>query len=570
MSTKQKIVCWYFIILPFIDLMTSLSDRFLNIPISLGMSIKGITLIICILYTIFYSKSKYKKNSILYLLLLSIFLILYFLTKQDIFNIKSILTEITYILKYFYFPIMLCCLINIFDDFKINNDFIKKIISINLIIYTILLLISYITNMFFDFYKYNNLGNEIGTIMIILLSAPAVSIYIELIIIIIINSLEKKQPLKNEITILALHLGFGGVEKYISSLTKMLEKDYKINIITTYKVLDNPAFEFSPNINISYLINDKPNKEKFNEALKNKDIINLFKEGFKAIKLLYLKRKRNKQAIKAIDSKYIITTRTFHNKLVSKCASKRIIKIATEHNHHNNDKKYIRNLIKSINNFDYLVTVSNSLYEFYKDKIGATRCVYIPNVLDNLPDKYTKLNQNVVINIGRLEDVKGQDDLIDIIYEVKKEIKDIKLYIIGDGSKYEKLKNKIKRLHLENNITLTGFLNKDEMEKYLTKSKLFIMTSHTESFGLVLIEAMSYKVACIAYDSADGAKEILKNNAGILIKNRNKDKMVKKIIDLLNNQDKIKELSQNGYINCQKYLLENIKKKWIKVLKEKV
>lgn len=376
----------------------------------------------------------------------------------------------------------------------------------------------------------------------------------------------KKELKQNEITILALHLGYGGVEKYLSSLCKMLEKNYKINIISTYKLLDKPAFYFSDNINITYLIDDKPNKEEFKQAIKNKNILKTLKEGFKSIKILYLRKKRNITAIKQIDSKYIITTRTFHNELVSKYANPNIIKIATEHNFHNNDNKYINNLIKSLQNFNYLIVVSNTLQEFYENKIGKTKCIYIPNVIDKLPDKETNLEKNILINIGRLEYEKAHNDLIDIVYDVKKEIKDIKVYIIGDGSKKSELEEKIKSLSLEENIILTGFLNQKEMEKYLTSSKLFVMTSHTESFGLVLIEAMSYKVPCIAYDSADGAKELLKEGNGILIKDRNKEQIVKEIINLLKNKNKLKELSKKGYSSCQKYLLDNVTKEWLELL----
>ncbi len=372
---------------------------------------------------------------------------------------------------------------------------------------------------------------------------------------------------ENEITILALHLGYGGVEKYLSSLCKMLEKNYKINIISTYKVLDKPAFYFSDNINITYLIDDKPNKEEFKLAIKNKSVKNIFKEGLKSIKILFLKKSRNIKVIKNIDSKYIITTRIFHNKLVSKYANSNIIKIATEHNYHNNNNKYINSLISSLKNFNYLVTVSNTLKDFYKDKIGKTKCIYIPNVIDNLPSKSTNLKENNIINIGRLEYEKGHSDLLDIVYEVKKEIKDIRLYLIGDGSKKEELENKIKDLSLENNVILTGYLSQKEIEKYLIKSKLFVMTSYTESFGLVLIEAMSYKVPCIAYDSADGAKELLKSDNGLLIENRNKEQMVKEIVNLLKSNDRLKELSEKGYFSCQRYLLDNVKNEWLNLLK---
>lgn len=394
------------------------------------------------------------------------------------------------------------------------------------------------------------------------------SIIIAFIYGILLNNLNyKKEKIKeDEITILALHLGYGGVEKYISSLCKMLENNYKINIITTYKMLDKPAFYFDDKIKITYLMKEKPNKEEFKEAIRSKNIIKILQEGFKSIKILYLRKSKNIEAIKNIDSKYIITTRTFHNNLVSKYANSEIIKIATEHNFHNNDKKYINNLVKSLKRFNYLVVVSNTLKEFYKNKIGNTECIYIPNVIDNLPNKYTNLKENNLINIGRLEYEKAHTDLIDIIYDVKKEIPNIKLYLIGDGSKRPELENKIKSLSLEDNIILTGYLDQKEMEKYLIKSKLFVLTSLTESFGLVLIEAMSYKVPCIAYDSADGAKELLKNGNGVLIKDRNKKLMVKEIIELLNDKNKLNKLSETGHLSCKKYLIDNVAKQWLELL----
>ena len=65
-----------------------------------------------------------------------------------------------------------------------------------------------------------------------------------------------------------------------------------------------PAFEFSDKINITYLINDAPNKDAFLQAIKNKQIIKIFKEGFKSVKILLLKTKLNIKAIKKIKSQY--------------------------------------------------------------------------------------------------------------------------------------------------------------------------------------------------------------------------------------------------------------------------
>jgi hypothetical protein len=78
-----------------------------------------------------------------------------------------------------------------------------------------------------------------------------------------------------KITILALHLGYGGIEQYISSLCKMLDNDYEIEIISTYKVLDKPAFTFNKNIKITYLMDFGPNKQALKESLKKFNPINI-------------------------------------------------------------------------------------------------------------------------------------------------------------------------------------------------------------------------------------------------------------------------------------------------------
>ena len=138
-----------------------------------------------------------------------------------------------------------------------------------------------------------------------------------------------------KITILALHLDYGGIEKYISYLCKMFENKYDIEIICTYKFQPKPAFEFSNKIKIRYLIENDLKDLSIKELLKKKEFLKIIKEVSRRIKIKKLSYKLNKQAIQNLDTDYIITTRTFHNKIVNKYAKKDIIKIATEHNHHN-------------------------------------------------------------------------------------------------------------------------------------------------------------------------------------------------------------------------------------------
>lgn len=371
-----------------------------------------------------------------------------------------------------------------------------------------------------------------------------------------------------KITILALHLNYGGVEKYISSLCKMLEDEYEIELLVTYKC--EPAFNFSDKIKINYLINEMPNKEKFKKYLKDKKFIKVLIEGIKSLKLLFLKEYLNIKSIKNINSDYIITTRTFHNRLVGRYARKDITKIATEHNYHNNDDSYVQKLINSLKNYDYLVTVSKELMDYYKNKISNVKVIYIPNILDSLPNKKSDLNNNNIISIGRFSKEKDFTTLIRVFKGVKERIKNAKLYLIGDGEEKENIKELIKAYKLEKYVILPGFLSQVEMSKYLMNSKIYVMTSITESFGLVLIEAMSYGLPCIAFDSASGARELIENGKnGYLISNRNIKKMCNKIVDLANNNDII-NYSKEALLISKKYLMGNIKKIWIDLLEEKL
>lgn len=368
-----------------------------------------------------------------------------------------------------------------------------------------------------------------------------------------------------KITILCLHLGVGGIEKYISSLSKMLEQNYKIEIISTYKTLDKPAFDFSDKVKIKYLINDRPYKEELKDSIKKLKLISIVKYLFKNAKLLMLKYSENIKFIKNINSDYIITTRDFHNKLVGKYAQDKIIKIATEHNHHNNNSRYIKKVVTSLKNIDYFVVVSEDLKEFYKNKIGDTKCLYIPNVIDNIYDK-PKYNTNYnLVSVGRFSKEKAFEDLIEVIGIVKKDIPNIHLNLVGDGKLKNDITNKIESLDLKENIKLCGYLSQSEIKKVMLESSLYVMTSLTESFGLVLIEANSYGIPCIAFDSASGAKQIIENKE-LLISNRDKEKMAKLIVKLLKDKDKLQAYGKEAYNNCQKYLLVNVKKKWLDLL----
>ena len=372
-----------------------------------------------------------------------------------------------------------------------------------------------------------------------------------------------------KITFLMLHMGFGGIESAISNQANMLCNDFEVEIVSIYKLKYAIPYEINKKVNIKFLSELETNKEEFKKAIKSFNIVKTLKEGFKAIKILYLKKKLLIDYIKQCESDVIISTRCEFNKFLGKYGKKDKVKVAQEHVHHKDNEKYINKLVNSVHNIDYLMPVSSELTKFYSKRVSSrTKCVYIKHALDFKHEKYNYKKTNNLIAVARLSKEKGFSDLLDVISIISKSKKDICLNLIGDGVEKENLKQKIKELKLEKNVIMHGYKKRPEVNDLLKESSIYCMTSFEESFGLSVIEAMAFGLPCVAFDDAKGVLEIIDKKTGIVIKNRDKEKMSQEIIDLLKSNDKIIDMSKKAYEKSLDYSTSNIQKEWIKFYNE--
>lgn len=402
-------------------------------------------------------------------------------------------------------------------------------------------------------------------------TAPAVSFYIVLYILLILNEfklINNRKSLKDKISIISYHLGYGGIERSIVNQANMISEKYKVEIVSLYKVVNKIPYKLNKKVKIIYLSDLKPNKEIFLNYLYKFNLIMVLVEGMKSIYILYMKRKLLNKYIINSDSKILISTRIEITKKLSIYGNNDCIKIAEEHVYHHENLKYFKKLKESLKNIDYLLPASQYLTNDYKRilKDEPVRIVYIPSIVSDVPKSLNKLNNYNVLAVGRLSREKGFTDLIDIFKLVNDKNKKIKLILVGDGSDKQKIKQKIKYYKLNKNILLTGYLNQERLKKEYSKASLFVMTSFEESFGIVLIEAMSYGIPCLAFDSALGAKEIINGKNGKLIKNRDNKKMAEEIINYFST-NKIKMSIEAKKIS-EYYTFNQIKIKWENLIEE--
>jgi glycosyltransferase involved in cell wall biosynthesis len=159
-----------------------------------------------------------------------------------------------------------------------------------------------------------------------------------------------------------------------------------------------------------------------------------------------------------------------------------------------------------------------------------------------------------VLFVGRFDNTKGADILLDAIYKAAEIIPTIRLIFIGgnngvmkDGKKMyidEYIKT---HDYPEGLITYLGVQYKDTIARYRKSSHVTIVSSRYETFGNVALEALAYGSPLICSD-VGGLPEIVKNKeSGLLFINESDVDLSRKITSVLENDKLCKSIADGGY-----------------------
>jgi glycosyltransferase involved in cell wall biosynthesis len=160
----------------------------------------------------------------------------------------------------------------------------------------------------------------------------------------------------------------------------------------------------------------------------------------------------------------------------------------------------------------------------------------------------------VIIAIGRLVKAKDYPTLLNA-FKIVLEKKSAKLIILGEGPEEVFIKKLVKDLRILEKVFFLGF--KKNPYKYLKNSSVFVLSSIREGFGNVIVEAMACGVPVVATDCKSGPAEIIQNGVnGILVEQQNPEKLAEAILEILNNSEFSKNLSEAGKLRAQYFSIE--------------
>ena len=194
----------------------------------------------------------------------------------------------------------------------------------------------------------------------------------------------------------------------------------------------------------------------------------------------------------------------------------------------------------------------------------------VPNGIDLTEINYSKklnlkYNKKYILFLGRISKIKGFDLLIPAFSKLIKK-NDLNLVIAGpDNEGYKKeVENLIKKENLENRINFTGLVNEEKWSLY-KNALMFVLPSHSENFGMSVVEAIACETPVVISDKVGIYKEVETANAGVIVKTEI-DSLYNGMKQIVENEKLRKKISVNGRKLVEdKYDIEMVADQMIKV-----
>lgn len=235
-------------------------------------------------------------------------------------------------------------------------------------------------------------------------------------------------------------------------------------------------------------------------------------------------------------------------------------------------RKAERQMKQSADLSDALVLLSHGARLQCLQWCDASKLHCTPNgmvVKDLTADIFHK--QKKVIYVGRLEyGLKRVDRFIRIWAQIEKQHPDWSAEIVGDGE----YRNLLEQLSFSLGCQRLRFVGFQNPENYYQVASILCLTSSSEGFGMVLVEAMQHGCVPVLFDSFPAAQEIVDNGiSGILVKPFNKKQFADKLSMLMNSDDERERMAVAARSKALQFDINSISLKWMelfsKVLNEK-
>ncbi|MCL4354341.1 glycosyltransferase family 4 protein [Patescibacteria group bacterium] len=205
---------------------------------------------------------------------------------------------------------------------------------------------------------------------------------------------------------------------------------------------------------------------------------------------------------------------------------------------------------KLYKNTKFWTDAESTIDDLEKYGIKRKNCIAINCPVENKPLKTIPRKESTptFIFVSRVVKMKGIEEVIRAFFYILRELKDSKLWIVGDGeeSYVNELKDTMKAYSISPKVKFFGQVSNDKKLELMKKAHILLHASVKEGWGLVIIEAASMATPSVVYN-VSGLKDSVKNGkTGIVLEENSAKEMAKQAVALIKNKNKYLEFQKNG------------------------
>ncbi len=216
-------------------------------------------------------------------------------------------------------------------------------------------------------------------------------------------------------------------------------------------------------------------------------------------------------------------------------------------------------LIQSLQNADVLTTVSISHSNLATEIFGlATPPQVIPNFVDleNFHPRdagaFRLITQRRprIAHVSNFRAVKQPEVMAKVFSKIREKM-DSELWLIGDGSEMDKVKNFFQQNHMDGDVRYWNIQH--EVAELLAQTDLLLVTSRMESFCLAALEAMACGVPVVASRVGGLPEVVLDGKTGLLFDLDQLDQAVQSVLDLLSDPERYQQMSGSAFHHARNF-----------------
>src|SRR5829696_1111939 len=362
--------------------------------------------------------------------------------------------------------------------------------------------------------------------------------------------------------------GMGGTIRAAINLAGYLADHRDVEVISTYRRREEPYFAFDPRVKVTALDDERKGAtplrlrpvravlRRIPSALYHPADIRKHNHSlWTDIRLVRLLRRQRG---------VMIGSRPGHNILVADLKVPGLVAIGLEQMNLRSHAKNLRKaMLRRYGHLDGLAVLTDQDRQEYEAAMNGTAPPMwrIPNTVARVEPPRADLSAKRIFAAGRYTGQKGYDMLIPAFAPVAAAHSGWELKLCGRGKDTEKLRALIAEHGLEDRVRLDGATG--DVPGEMAKASVYVLSSRYEGFPLVLIEAMSKGMACVAFDCPTGPADIVDDHRnGLLVPARDVEGLTAALMEMVSDEALRRRCGEAAVATAERYTMAAIGPKW--------